>query len=81
VHAGGKLVNYIYHMFKEHWCGDDFEFSNDAWARIYRTNREPVMPENFFQPKQEEWYTIWSHVQMNSAGVCCHLRFLTVISL
>lgn len=67
--AGGKLVSYVYHMFKDHWCGDDFEFSNDVWSRTYKTARQPELPKNFFQPKQDEWYTIWSHIEMNSAGV------------
>eukprot|EP00892_Ulva_mutabilis_P008553 jgi/Ulvmu1/606/UM001_0614.1 len=65
---GGKVVAYVYHMFKEHWCGDDFEYSNELWARQYRTNREPVVPKDFFQPNPDEWYTIWSHVKMNTAG-------------
>jgi len=59
----------VYHMFKEHWCGDDFKYSNDLWAREYRTNRVPVIPKNFFQPNPEEWYTVWSHVKMNTAGL------------
>ena len=63
------MVAYVYHMFKEHWCGDDFEYSNDLWAREYRTNRVPVIPKNFFQPNPDEWYTVWSHVKMNTAGL------------
>lgn len=65
---GGKLVAYVYHMFKQHWCGDDFEYSNELFAREYSTNRVPVIPKDFFQPKAEEWYTVWSHVKMNTAG-------------
>lgn len=65
---GGKIVAYVYHMNKTHWCGDDFEYSNDLWARTYSTNREPSIPKNFFQPQPEEWYTVWSHVKMNTAG-------------
>lgn len=71
---GGKLVAYVYHMFKQHWCGDDFEYSNELFAREYSTNREPVIPKDFFQPKPDEWYTIWSHVKMNSAGQTAQLR-------
>ena len=67
---GGKIVAYVYHMNKTHWCGDDFEYSNDLWARTYSTNREPSIPKNFFQPQPDEWYTVWSHVKMNTAGEC-----------
>lgn len=71
------MVSYVYHMFKEHWCGDDFEFSNDLWARTYSTPKTPEVPRNFFQPQPDEWYTVWSHVQMNSAGVLrCHMPVL-----
>ena len=66
--TGGKMVAYVYHMFKQHWCGDDFDFSNDMWLRKYSTNRNPSVPKNFFQPNPDEWYTIWSHVAMNTAG-------------
>jgi hypothetical protein len=66
--TGGKMVAYVYHMFKEHWCGDDFEFQNDMWERTYKTNKDPKVTESFFQPNPKEWYTIWSHVRMNDAG-------------
>ena len=66
--SGGKMVAYVYHMFKEHWCGDDFEYENDMWAATYRTQKTPQVNVSFFQPNPEEWYTIWSHVKMNSAG-------------
>lgn len=81
---GGKIVAYVYHMNKTHWCGDDFEYSNDLWSRIYSTNREPVVPKNFFQPQPDEWYTVWSHVKMNTAGkhlscfLCCCRSFQCV---
>lgn len=71
---GGKLVAYVYHMFKEHWCGDDFEYSNEQFARVYRTNREPEVPKDFFQPEAGDWYTVWSHVKMNTAGCAIHMR-------
>jgi hypothetical protein len=61
-------VAYVYHMYKEHWCGDDFDFSNPVWARQYKTAHVPVVPKDFYQPSANEWYTIWSHVQMNTAG-------------
>lgn len=77
--SGGKIVNYVYHMFKEHWCGDDFEYSNDLWAREYSTPKEPVVPKNFFQPAADEWYTIWNHVAMNDAGVS-HAQLLVMVS-
>lgn len=60
---------YVYHMIKEHWFGDDFELSNDLWARTYSTAKQPVVPKNFFQPQPDEWYTVCSHVQMNTAGM------------
>ena len=66
--SGGKLVAYVYHMYRDHWCGDDFEYSNDIWAREYTTDKTPVVPKNFFQPNADEWYTVWSHIQMNTAG-------------
>lgn len=66
---GGKLVAYVYHMNKTHWCGDDFEYSNQLWSRIYSTPRTPEVPKDYFQPNPDEWYTVWSHVQMNTAGV------------
>ena len=66
---------YVYHMFKEHWCGDDFEYSNDMWARTYSTARMPEVPKNFFQPKADEWYTVWSHVAMNTAGTFASVPF------
>lgn len=65
---GGKMVAYVYHMDKVHWCGDDFEFGNEVWAREYFTPKDPVVPKDFFQPNPDEWYTIWSHVAMNTAG-------------
>lgn len=65
---GGKLVAYVYHMNKTHWCGDDFEYSNQLWSRIYSTPRTPEVPKDYFQPNPDEWYTVWSHVQMNTAG-------------
>jgi hypothetical protein len=65
---GGKLVAYVYHMFKQHWCGDDFEYSNNLWARSYSTAKVADVPKDFFQPQPEEWYTVWSHVKMNTAG-------------
>jgi hypothetical protein len=67
--TGGKLVAYVYHMYKQHWCGDDYEFENQIWDRTYRTKRLPKVQKSFFQPKADEWYTIWSHVKMNQAGV------------
>lgn len=65
---GGKVVAYVYHMLKEHWCGDDFEFRHPMWERQYRTARAPNVPKDFFQPDTDAWYTLWSHVQMNTAG-------------
>jgi hypothetical protein len=59
---------YVYHMFKQHWCGDDFEYSNNLWARSYSTAKVADVPKDFFQPQPEEWYTVWSHVKMNTAG-------------
>jgi hypothetical protein len=32
--SGGKLAAYVYHMFKDHWCGDDFDFSSDKFPGI-----------------------------------------------
>jgi hypothetical protein len=30
--TGGKLSAYVYHMFKDHWCGDDFDMSSDKYT-------------------------------------------------
>ena len=76
--SGGKLVAYVYHMGKVNTCGDDFEYSNNVWAREYSTLNQPVISKNFFQPNPDEWYTVWSHIQMNTAGM---LAFLSFISL
>lgn len=67
--AGGKLVAYVYHMNKQHWCGDDIEYSNTMWGRKYDTARKTGIHKSFFQPNPDEWYTIWSHVAMNTAGM------------
>jgi hypothetical protein len=65
---GGKLAAYVYHMDNEHWCGEDMDLHNKKWAREYSTAKVAKIPANFFQPKPDEWYTIWSHVSMNTAG-------------
>ena len=55
-------------MDKEHPCGDDFEFANPTFARTYSSPANASIPMNFFSPAYETWYTIWSHVRMNTAG-------------
>ena len=70
------MVAYVYHMFKEHWCGDDVEYSNEVWSRQYSTNRDPSIMADFFQPDPNTWYTIWSHIAMNTAGARAHLVVL-----
>jgi hypothetical protein len=62
--TGGKLAAYVYHMFKEHWCGDDFEFSSEKYA----AQASDGTPFNFFQPDPEKWYHIQTHIRMNTAG-------------
>jgi hypothetical protein len=55
-------------MFKTHWCGDDYDFTNDLWKRTYTTPRGGRRVEEFLQPVAGEWYTLWSYVAMNTAG-------------
>ena len=59
---------YVYYMDKQHWCGEDMQFENDVWQRTYSTARQANVPASFFQPQPDAWYTLWSHVAMNSAG-------------
>lgn len=38
--SGGRLVAYVYHMFKTHWCGDDLMFEDfepmpETWYTIW----------------------------------------------
>jgi hypothetical protein len=61
---GGKLAAYVYHMFKDHWCGDDFVFESPAFAAKATDGKD----FSFFQPDPEKWYTIQTHVRMNTAG-------------
>lgn len=69
---GGKMTAYVYHMFKEHWCGDDFDFTNDEFTQTLATPRMAKagksMKISFMQPQDEEWYTITNYVKMNTAG-------------
>ena len=59
---------YVYHMYKKHPCGDDFYFQNDIWARTYTSQKTKSIPASYYQPQAGVWYTIWSHVKMNTAG-------------
>jgi hypothetical protein len=51
-------------MFKDHWCGDDFDMSSDKYAS---QDKNGVL-STFFQPVPEKWYHIQTHIQMNTAG-------------
>jgi hypothetical protein len=62
--SGGKLAAYVYHMFKDHWCGDDFDFSSDK----FRSQASDGEEFNFFQPSADKWYHIQTHIRMNTAG-------------
>ena len=35
----------------------------------FKTARMPRVTEDFFQPQPDTWYTLWSHIAMNLAGV------------
>jgi hypothetical protein len=65
----GEIVQaYVYHMYKVKPCGDDYYYENDMWSRNYTSPKTKVIPASYFQPDTETWYTIWSHVKMNTAG-------------
>jgi hypothetical protein len=35
----GKPAAYIYHMYKDHWCGQDYDFENEK----YLLQRRPTV--------------------------------------
>ena len=55
-------------------CGEDIDFVNAAWARQYSTQRTRHVDVDFFQPQADVWYTVWMHLQLNTAGapLQCH---------
>lgn len=60
----GKLTAYVYHANKVHWCGDDFPFANERYAR---TLPDGTKWDKYSTPK-DQWITITNHVRMNTAG-------------
>lgn len=62
--TGGKLVAYVYHMYKDHWCGQDYDFSNEK----YLAKASDGVEFDFFQPNPEKWYEIRTTIAMNTAG-------------
>jgi hypothetical protein len=51
-------------MYKEHWCGDDFDFVNDKFA----AKASDGVDFNNMQPSPETWYEIRTTIAMNTAG-------------
>ena len=59
---------YLYRMGKGNSCGDDFDYKNAMWARYYASPKTKSIYADYFQPEAGVWYTVWSHIKMNTAG-------------
>jgi hypothetical protein len=51
-------------MYKNHWCGDDFDYENEKFA----AKAADGVPFQNFQPEAEKWYEIRTTIAMNTAG-------------
>lgn len=60
----GKLVAYVYHANKVHWCGDDFPFTHGAFRRTLPDGTD----WSVVAPPRDQWLTVTNYVRMNTAG-------------
>ena len=66
--VGGKLAASVHAAEPGGICGADFDFEHPRFAQQFTSRKKEVVAASFFQPAAEAWYTVWSHVAMNSAG-------------